>query len=70
MTTTDLHRQIVSETTGLSADLLSEIVDFVQFLKRKKTNHLSVESRSDFSQKETQHLEDEFADYKSLYPVD
>jgi hypothetical protein len=60
---------ILEESKHLSDDLLKEVLDFILFLK-KKNNPVSTESDilSSLQQTELKHLEDEFANYKALYP--
>lgn len=50
--------------------LVREILDFAEFLLNKKVNeteNLSAEMRS-VSRHQAKHLEEEFLDYKTLYP--
>ena len=70
MTTTEWEHQLVAETQGLSADLLSEIVDFIQFLKMKKGNNSPHKQLGNMSYDEMQHLDEEFINYKVLYPAE
>jgi hypothetical protein len=60
---------ILQETKHLSDDLLKEVLDFILFLKSKNPNP-STESNilSSLQQDELVHLEDEFKNYKNLYP--
>ncbi|HWZ04871.1 MAG TPA: DUF2281 domain-containing protein [Mucilaginibacter sp.] len=59
---------ILEETKHLPDDLLKEVLDFILFLKNK--SHLSTETQelSSLQKSELTHLEDEFENYKALYP--
>ena len=72
MTQTILH-----ETEGLSWNALHEVLDFVRFLKGKeqRTHHQLLTKEQDIHQTlqtaevdSLAHLEEEFANYKELYP--
>jgi hypothetical protein len=58
---------ILQETKHLPDDLLKEVLDFILFLKNKDHNS-STEALSSLQQDELTHLEDEFKNYKILYP--
>ena len=71
-----LEQQILNEAQGLPKQALDEILDFVQFVKKKfegkaktKTpaNNLSAEL-SELDEKEWAHVEEETKNYKELYP--
>jgi|AntRauTorcE11897_2_1112592.scaffolds.fasta_scaffold03962_4 methionyl-tRNA formyltransferase len=72
MTTAQLEKKLLKYTEGLSKETLQEIIDFIQFLKQKEIqesadDNITAElSMLSFSQ--TAHLENEFKDYKDLYP--
>ena len=71
MSTAQIENQISQNTKGLPADILQEILDFIQFLKFKKAGVItdSVQSTlSGLDSSEAAHLEEEFADYKTVYP--
>ncbi len=71
MSVSQIERQIIQNSKGLPEDILKEILDFIQFLKFKKTNHVadSIEhSLSKLDLSEMKHLEEEFIDYKTVYP--
>ena len=64
------------ETKGLPPHALNEVFDFIQFIKEKKLkqngddnfkSNLELEL-SLLDKKELTHLEEEFKDYKELYP--
>ena len=63
---------ILQETKEFSDDLLKEVLDFVLFLKSKSqrldTEITDIEALSSFQKDELAHLEDEFKNYKALYP--
>jgi len=58
---------ILQETKHLPDDLLKEVLDFILFLKTKK-QYSSTDALSSLQQDELTHLEDEFENYKLLYP--
>ena len=75
---TQIEQQIAEETKGLPIDALNEILDFILFIKRKRIkktskkitqNNLNLEL-SIMNQKELLHLEEEFKNYKKIYPRD
>jgi hypothetical protein len=71
MTASQIQNLIIQNSKGLSADILQEVLDFIQFLKLKKSglNTDSIQaSLSEFNSSELKHLEEEFIDYKVLYP--
>ena len=71
MNASQIENQIIQNAKGLPADLLQEILDFIQFLKFKKAGVIidSVQSNlSELDSSETAHLEEEFNDYKKVYP--
>lgn len=60
---------ILKETKHLSDDLLKEVLDFILFLKSKNQKPLTeTEELSSLQHNELSHLEDEFKNYKNLYP--
>lgn len=75
MTKEVIEKMIVEEARNLSFEALSEVLDFIQFIKTKKYQHLVNENfkkdiDSDLSKLNTVsllHLEDEFANYKEEY---
>ena len=71
MNTTKLENELLRYTKGLSNETLREVIDFVQFLRKKRlketSNNLSQEL-SNMSSEQTSHLEKEFEDYKKIYP--
>lgn len=76
MSKAEIEKTIMKETKSLSVDSLIEVLDFIQFLKTKKHKR----SREKFFEKKLSeeltdldkislvHLEEEFANYKELYP--
>lgn len=71
MNTAQLEKELLRYTKGLSKEALQEVIDFVQFLKLKKNKSASdnlTEELSLLNDSQTSHLEEEFADYKKLYP--
>jgi hypothetical protein len=71
MNTTQLKNELLKYTSGLSKEALREVIDFVQFLRQKRRHETSdslTENLSVMSSEQTSHLEEEFEDYKKLYP--
>ena len=71
MNASQIENQIIQNSRGLPVDMLQEILDFVQFLKFKKTGVVidSVQNGlSELDSSEISHLEEEFIDYKIAYP--
>jgi len=71
MNTTHLEKELLRYTKGLSKEALQEVIDFVQFLRKKKSKKTSnnlTEELTKLGESQTSHLEEEFANYKKLYP--
>jgi hypothetical protein len=76
MTKEVIGKMIVEETENLSFEALTEVLDFIRFIKTKKYQNLVDENfreevDSDLSKLDTVsllHLEEEFANYKEDYP--
>jgi hypothetical protein len=76
MTKEVIAKMIVEETKNLSFETLSEVLDFIRFIKAKKYQHLLSEDYkkdvdaelSELNKVSLLHLEDEFANYKEEYP--
>jgi len=71
MNVTQIETQILQNTKGLPASALYEILDFTQFIRvrklKKSLNNLSVEL-ANLDKSEAEHLEEEFKNYKKIYP--
>ncbi|MBN1639508.1 MAG: hypothetical protein JW866_11100 [Ignavibacteriales bacterium] len=76
MTKVLLEKMIIEETKGLPFQTLNEILDFIQFIKAKKIknrvadsleNDITIEL-SELNTVSLMHLEEEFSNYKELYP--
>lgn len=71
MSITQLEKKLLKSTKGLPEGALQEVIDFVQFLRSKRSkkplDNITAEL-SDLSSSETEHLEEEFKDYKKIYP--
>ncbi|MBU2461580.1 hypothetical protein KKH65_01745 [bacterium] len=71
MDVTRTETQILQNTKGLPTDALQEILDFVQFIRVRKLKSslgdLGMELSS-LDRSEAGHLEEEFKNYKELYP--
>ena len=71
-----IEKIILKETKGLPPYALNEILDFIQFIKEKKVKKKGVDifknslnqELSLLDKKEMAHLDEEFKDYKELYP--
>ncbi len=78
MSKTAIRKMIIEETQNLPFETLSEILDFIQFIKSKKLKKLSEETFEEDIKKDLNklntvsllHLENEFADYKEKYPYE
>jgi len=68
MTTRQLEKAVLEYTKGLPEDALKEILDFIQFIRQKKSPDNLTSDLTQLNFSETQHLEDEFKGYKQLYP--
>ena len=71
MNASQIENQIIQNSKGLPADILQEILDFIQFLKIKRAGIITdsvQKGLSEFNSSEVEHLEEEFTDYKTLYP--
>ena len=71
MNITQIETQILQNTKGLPASALHEILDFTQFIRvrklKKSLDNLTVEL-TNLNKSEAKHLEEEFKNYKELYP--
>ena len=77
--TTQMYQQLIIEgIKGLPTEMLTEIADFVYFVRKRVSQPrvfeqdqrdalLNVELKQ-LSREETSHLEEEFTDYERLYP--
>jgi len=73
MTTAQLEKELLRYTKGLPKETLEEVIDFIQFLRLKRINKSSDNVKTELSllnYSETTHLEEEFKDYKDLYPCE
>jgi len=68
MTGNNIPEIILQETKHLPDDLLKEVLDFILFLKTKSHSSTDAQILSSLQQNELSHLEDEFENYKLLYP--
>lgn len=71
MNVTQIETQILQKTKGLPAEVLQEILDFVQFVRMRRLKSSSDDLSMELSvldRSEIEHLEEEFKDYKELYP--
>lgn len=73
-----LEKMIIEETKDLSFETMNEILDFIQFVKEKKHKNFikkSFEKNINYDLNELNkvsliHLEEEFSNYKELYPYE
>jgi len=70
-----IEKLILKETKGLPPFALNEVLDFILFIKEKKLKKKNYSFSSDLESelslldhKEMIHLEEEFKDYKELFP--
>ena len=70
-----IEKLILKETKGLPPFALNEVLDFILFIKEKKLKKKNYSFSSDLESelslvdhKEMIHLEEEFRDYKELFP--
>jgi hypothetical protein len=70
-----IEKLILKETKGLPPFALNEVLDFILFIKEKKCKKKNYSFSSDLESelslldhKEMIHLEEEFKDYKELFP--
>jgi hypothetical protein len=72
MKAADLQNVILKETKTLSSAKLNEVLDFIIFIKeRNRISRKSIPSRyqlHSLSLHEQDHVEEEFSDYKAIYP--
>lgn len=73
MTKALLEQMILEETKNLSTETLYEILDFIKFKKLKTYGKKSFEKNIkteliDLNEISLIHLEEEFSNYKELYP--
>lgn len=66
-----LEQELMRYLKELPEDALREILDFVQFVRQKRLktppDNITAEL-SDLSSSQTAHVEEEFKDYKTLFP--
>lgn len=74
MSKSNYHKLISDQTKNLPDEVLSEILDFVEFVKVKKVKTKgfdNIEAELQFLNRlESEHLESEFLNYKEIYPVE
>lgn len=65
-----LKKEIERQTEDLPEEILREILDFIQFLRiKKQTDNTDLSAElSQLNLSEQSHLEEEFKDYKTVYP--
>lgn len=70
MTTSQIQKTLYNYTKGLPKDALQEVLDFVQFIRQRSFKHSgkALKEKSSLSSSQILHLEEEFKNYKLLYP--
>ncbi|MFQ5822402.1 MAG: hypothetical protein ACE5I5_20700 [Candidatus Heimdallarchaeota archaeon] len=76
MSKAELEKIIVEETKELSKETLIEVLDFIHSIKAKKPKVATkksfekkvVKELADLNESSLTHLEEEFANYRELYP--
>ncbi len=71
MSAAQIESLIIQKSKGLPAEMLQEVLDFIEFLKFKKTElrkDSTLSALSELNITSAGHLEEEFLDYKSVYP--
>lgn len=69
MNTARIEKLIIKNTKGLPTEALLEILDFVQFIRGRKKSFDNLNNElSLLNETEISHLEEEFKNYKELYP--
>lgn len=71
MSTAQIEQLIAQKTKGLPVDILQEVLDFIEFLRFKNAGIITDSIQltlSDADVSELSHLDEEFADYKTIYP--
>jgi len=71
MTTLQIEKTLSRYIKGLPDDAIQEILDFIIFIRHKRlkkpSENLTIEL-SNLNLNQTTHLEEEFNDYKQIYP--
>lgn len=73
MTTVQFEKLVIEKTKDLPLEMLEEILDFIQFLREKNKNKFSKKITStlnNLNKSQISHIDDEFANYKKLYPIE
>lgn len=79
MTKVEIEQTIIQEAHALSSDGLHEVLDFIHFIRLKEQREKSMVSSSpqpieqelrSLDASSLLHLEEEFANYKELYPYE
>jgi hypothetical protein len=73
----NIEKLILKETENLPQNVLREILDFILFIKEKRFRNKKYDIEDSLNydlhlldNKELLHLEEEFRDYKELYPLE
>ena len=73
-----LEKTILKETKQLSSEMLNEVLDFIHFIKLKKESYKTGksfdgtvnDSLNELDKLSLSHLEEEFENYRELYPYE
>ena len=68
MNVQQIEQEILQNTKELPKEALIEILDFILFIRNKNKNNKMKDDLSLLSKTELDHLEEEFKDYKEIYP--
>jgi len=71
MTYNELEKELLRYTKGLPKDALQEILDFIQFIRKKRLKKSTADINAELSflnSSQAEHVEKEFQDYKQRYP--
>lgn len=74
----EFEKVLIAEAKQLSLGAQEDVLRFIKFIKRKKkgspakkpAKNSVTEYRTEMDKKETLHLEEEFQDYKKLFPLE
>jgi hypothetical protein len=73
MDSMSLENQIMQNTKDLPSESLMEVLDFIKFIREKKSREFKNNINRDLSllnNNECEHLEEEIKDYRELYPYE
>ena len=71
MTATQLEKALLHYTKGLPKEALLEVFEFIQSIRKRSVKKIASKKPKKYptlSESQTLHVEEEFANYKRLYP--